>query len=172
LAGVAALLVAALVVVLILSLDPGRTPASNSTTTSHPSTTTSAPTATTSPPTSAQALASLVGEVATGVTAHTVSTSVGQSISTLAQQAVTDGVAGRAQQAANDLQQAASAIANGTRNGTIAPSEGAVLQADLSTLASSLGLSAAATAPTTTPTTAPGSGGGNGDGNKGKGKGD
>jgi len=169
LAAVAVLLAAALVVGLVLALSPGSTPSSNSTTTTQPVTTTTSTPATTSPPTAAQALASLVGEVASGVTAHTVSSSVGQMISMQAQQAVTDEVAGKPQQAANDLQQAAASIANGTQSGAIAASEGPVLQADLSTLASTLGLSAASAAPTsvppTTPTTSPGPGGGN----KGKG---
>jgi len=170
LAVLAAVLVAALVIALLLALDPGGTPASNSTTTSSPVTTTSTP-PTTGPPTVAQALASLVGEVASGVTAHTVSTSVGQTISAQAQQAVTDEVAGKPQQAANDLQQAAGSIANGTRSGAVAAPEGAVLQADLSTLASTLGLGAAGAAPSTvpptTPTTAAGPGGGKGKGGRG-----
>ncbi len=175
LAAVAVLLAAALVVGLVLAFSPGGTPTSNSTATTRPPATTTSTPPTTSPPTSAQALASLVGEVASGVTAHTVSASVGQMISTQAQQAVTDEVAGKPQQAANDLQQAATSIANGTQSGAIAASEGTVLQADLSTLASTLGLSAASVAPTTvpptTPTTAAGPGAGHGGGGKGNGNG-
>jgi hypothetical protein len=98
-------------------------------------------------------------------------------ISSQAQQAVTDAVSGKTQPAANDLQQAAASIANGIRSAAIAASEGATLQADLSTLASALDLGGAAaetttvphTTPPTTPTTAAGPGAGPGGGPKGKG---
>jgi serine/threonine protein kinase len=170
LAAVAVLLAAALVVGLVLVFSPGGTPTGNSTSTTVPATTTSSVPPTTSPPTAAQALASLVGAVASGVTAHTISASAGQAISTQAQQAVTDSAAGKTQPAVNDLQQAAASIANGIGSGAITASEGGVLQADLSTLASTLGLSAAGAAPTTapptTPTTPPGPGGTKGKGPK------
>ena len=79
-----------------------------------------------------------------------------------AQQALTDAAAGNAFQAANDLQQAATTIANATQQGKIAPSESALLQSDLSALASALGIIAPST--TTTTVTPP-------DGGPGKGKG-
>ncbi|HEY1989470.1 MAG TPA: serine/threonine-protein kinase [Acidimicrobiales bacterium] len=179
LAAVAVLLATALVVGLVLAFAPGGTPTSNSTTTTHPVTTTTStpPTTAAGPPTAAQALASLVGDVASGVAAHTVSASVGQMISSQAQEAVTDAASGKTQPAANDLQQAAASIANGIRSAAIAASEGAVLQADLSTLASALDLGGAAaetttvphTTPPPTPTTAAGPGAGPGGGPKGKG---
>ncbi|HWD52952.1 MAG TPA: serine/threonine-protein kinase [Acidimicrobiales bacterium] len=164
LAAIGVLLAAALVVVLALAFGTGGgTPTVNSTTTTRPATTTTSVPTTTPPPTAAQALATLVGDVASGVTAHTISGNTGQMISMQAQQAVTDAAAGKSQPAANDLQQAATSIASGTRSGAITASEGAVLQGDLSTLAATLGLSAAGTAPTTapptTPTTPPGPGG-------------
>jgi serine/threonine protein kinase len=172
LAGLAVLLAAALVVGLVLAFGPstGGTPTNNSTATTIPPTTTSAPT-TTSPPTAAQALASLVSAVASGVTALTVDPNVGQMISTQAEQAVNNAATGKPQQAATNLQQAATTIASGVQNHSISPAEGPVLQGSLSTLASTLGLSAAATAPTTapttTPTTTPGPGGAKGKGGKG-----
>jgi serine/threonine protein kinase len=170
LAWLGALLVAALVVGLILAfgLNGGGTPASNSTTTTNPPTTTSAPT-TTSPPTSAQALASLVGAVASGVTAGTISPSLGQMISTNAQQMVTDVATGKSAQATTVYQQTSTSIAHGIDSGAITPSENVAIQTGLLNLLTALGLNTPTPAPTqpatTTPTTAAGPGGGN----KGKG---
>jgi hypothetical protein len=104
----------------------------------------------------------LVRDVASGQVAGTIGTASGQAISSQAEQAVTDEAAGKQNQAANDLQQAAAAISGGTRNGSIAQAEGATLQSDLSVLAAALGLSAASTPPTAPPTTGPGPGGGKG----------
>ncbi|HWE68868.1 MAG TPA: serine/threonine-protein kinase [Acidimicrobiales bacterium] len=154
-----AVLAAALVVALVLALGSnGGSPTATTratTTTTSPTTTTSAPT-TTTVPTAAQSLAALVGAVASGVAAGTVPADVGQTIVTQAEQAVTNAAAGKPDQAANNLQQAATSIAHGVQSGDIAASGGTQLQAALSALASALGLGAAATAPTTTaPTTAP-----------------
>jgi hypothetical protein len=168
---VGAVLAAALVVALVLSLgrntggSPTATTRVTTTTATAPATTTSAP-PTTVAPTPSQALAALVGAVASGVAAGTVPADLGQTISTQAEQAVTNAAAGKPDQAANNLQQAAASIANGVQSGDIAASAGSGLQASLSALAATLGLSAAATAPTTAPTTAPPPGPGNG--NKGK----
>jgi hypothetical protein len=121
------------------------------TTTTTTSTPTSATGSTASTPPAA--LAALVGAVASGVDAGSINPGIGQTLTTQAQQAVSDEVAGQPQQAANDLQQAATTIATSVQNGGIQASEGPVLQGDLTTLAGTLGLSAAATPPTTTTTT-------------------
>jgi hypothetical protein len=93
----------------------------------------------------------VVRDVAAGQVAGTIDTGSGQAISNQSEQAVTDETAGNPNQAANDLQQAAMAIADGIGNGSIAQAEGATLQSDLSVLAAALGLSAASTPPTTAP---------------------
>jgi predicted Ser/Thr protein kinase len=170
--GIAGAILVAVLVVVLLALLPNGGGAPSSTTgvttaTTAPATSTSAP-PTTAAPSAAQSLAALVGAVASEVTSGTLAANLGQMISTQAEQAVTNAAAGKPDQAANDLQQVATSIANGVRSGSIAASAGAGLQAALSTLASALGLSAAATAPTTAPTapaplnpTGPGPGNGN-----------
>lgn len=141
-----------------------------------PDSTTQPPVATTSPtttttttaPTGPTALATLVSDIAAGQAAGTIDAGSGQTISNQAELAVTDEAAGKPNQAANDLQLAAMAIASGLQNGSIGQAEGAPLQNDLSVLATVLGLSAAATPPTSTsPTTEAGPGGGKGHGNRG-----
>jgi hypothetical protein len=133
-------------------------PAHPTLTASHQSTTTSTSSTTTTttvpPPTGPSALAALVGDVATAVDAGTLDPATGRAITNEAQQAQSEAASGHPNQAANDLQQAASTIAAGEQRGTIPADEGATLQSDLSTLAGALGLSAAATPPTT-PTTTP-----------------
>jgi eukaryotic-like serine/threonine-protein kinase len=109
-----------------------------------PATTRPATTATVSPPT---ALAALIRDVAAGESAGTVDPGSGRAISNQAEQAVTDEAAGKPNQAANDLQQAAMQIANGLQNGKTTSAEGAKLQSDLAALATTLGLGAAATLP-------------------------
>jgi hypothetical protein len=84
----------------------------------------------------------------------TLDAGVGQSITTQAEQAVNDEAAGQPDQAAHDLQQVANTIVSGEQGGLIPPSEGSLLQSDLSTLAGTLGLSAAGTPPSTTTTAA------------------
>jgi serine/threonine protein kinase len=123
-----------------------------STTSTTPPTTSTSTTSTTIP-TAPSALAGLVQDVTSGVDAGTVNPGLGQQLTALAQQAVTDEAGGNAQQAADDLQQAATLIATGEQNNGIASSEAPVLQGDLSTLASTLGLPAASTPETTTTTT-------------------
>lgn len=110
--------------------------------------------------TASSALGDLVRDVTAGQQAGAISPGSGQNISTQAQQAVTDEDSGHSAQAANDLQQAATAIANGVQSGSIDPAEGQTLQKDLSSLAEVLGLGAAATPPTTAapPAAAPGRG--------------
>ncbi|MGP0109523.1 MAG: serine/threonine-protein kinase [Acidimicrobiales bacterium] len=138
-----------------------------------PDSTTQPPVATTSPttttaPTGPTALATLVSDIATGQAAGTIDAGSGQTISNQAELAVTAEAAGKPNQAANDLQLAAMAIASGLQNGSIAQAEGATLQNDLSVLATALGLSAAGTPPTSTsPTTEAGPGGGKGHGIRG-----
>jgi len=137
-------------------------------TTRPPVTTTVPPTTTTTAPTGPTALATLIGDIATGQAAGTIDAGSGQTISNRADLAVTEEAAGRPNQAANELQQAAVAIASGVQNGSIAEAEGATLQNDLSVLATALGLSAAGTPPaSTSPTTAAGPGGRKGHGNHG-----
>jgi serine/threonine protein kinase len=177
-AGLTAAVVVALCVGLILGI--GSNPASHRTLpphvtgATHPAgtsaTSTTPTTTTTTVPTGPTALAALVGDLASGEAAGTIDSPTSQSISTQAQQAVSQQAAGNPSQAANDLQQAAAAIADGVQNGNITQAEATTLQADLSTLAATLGLSAASTPPTTAATPA-GGGGGAGNGH-GKGKGD
>jgi hypothetical protein len=113
----------------------------------------------------------MVNDVVAGQSSHAIGPQTAQSVSTGAQQAVTDFNSGNAAQAATDLQGVASDIANGLANSYMTPASATLLQNDLTTLANVLGLSAAATPPTTTtaPGPPPGPGNGNGDGNK-KGK--
>jgi serine/threonine protein kinase len=126
------------------------------TTTTSTSTTTTTTTTTTQPPTPSSALGQLVADVTSGEEAGTVQQGVGQSLTQQAQQAVTDEQSGAPQQAANDLQQAATIISSGEQNSTISQSAATTLQNDLDALASTLGLGAASQAPATTTTTAPG----------------
>jgi hypothetical protein len=115
-------------------------------------------------------LAALVSDVATGKSAGSVDPASGQSVSQQAEQALIDAASGNLSKAANDLQQAATTIANGTQSGVITESEDVTLQHDLSVLASALGVSAPST--TTTTTTSPGPPNGNGHGHDhGKGPG-
>jgi hypothetical protein len=176
--GVAAAVVAGLCLWLVLGSGSGppTKPAATGTTThpvasSAPSTTT-APTTTTTVPTGPTTLAALVRDLASGEGAGAIDPGSSQAISTQAQQAVSDQAAGNPSQAANALQQAAATIAHGAQNGNITQSEAATLQADLSTLAATLGLSAASTPPATSPVTTPANGPGPGPKGKGKGKGD
>jgi hypothetical protein len=131
--------------------DPHHTASAVLPTTTVPPTTTT----TTAAPTPAMALGTLVSDVTSAVSAGTLSPGIGQIITNQAQQSVIDESAGHPNQAANDLQQVAATIAQGSQSGAIPPAEAATLQGDLSTLAATLGLSAASTPPTTTtPTTA------------------
>ena len=141
-------------------------------TTTAPTTTTEATTTTTTLPSIPHSLAKIVNDVVAGQSAHAIGPQVAQSISSGAQQAVTDFNTGNAAQAANDLQSVASTIANGVANGYMTPTYATTLQADLKALANALGLGAAATATsstTSTSTTAPGPP--NGPGNNGNGNG-
>ena len=128
-------------------------------TTTHPPTTT---TSTTTLPSTSSALTGLVSDVATGQSAGSVDPASGQSVSQQAEQALIDAASGNLSKAANDLQQAATTIVNGTQSGVITASEGVTLQRDLSVLAAALGVSAPST--TTTTTTSPGPPNGNGHG--------
>ena len=178
LAVLGAVVLALLCVGLILGLGSSpkapRTPSAIDPTTSKPrppatSTTTSTATSTTTTlPSGPAALAALVNDVASGESAGSVDTGSGQSISNQAEQAITDEAAGRANQAANDLQEAATTIANGVQSSKITQAEGATLQSDLSALATAIGLTAAGAPPTTLPAV-PGHGHGHG---QGQGQGD
>jgi serine/threonine protein kinase len=143
------------------------------TTTSPPTSTTVATTTTTTLPSTSHSLAKMVNDVVAGQSAHAIGPQVAQSISSGAQQAVTDFTAGNLQSAAGDLQGVATTIANGVANGYITPTYATILQNDLKTLATTLGLGAAATpsssttttsTTTTTQPTGPGNGNGNGNG--------
>ncbi len=143
-------------------------------TTTAPTTTTEATTTTTTLPSIPHSLAKIVNDVVAGQSAHAIGPQVAQSISSGAQQAVTDFNTGNAAQAANDLQSVASTIANGVANGYMTPTYATTLQADLKALATALGLGAAATATsstTSTSTTAPGPPNGNGNNGNGNGNG-
>ena len=70
-----------------------------------------------SAPTATQVLATSARDVASGVTAGTIDPDNGQTISALAERAITDGAAEKPNQAASDLQQAATAIVHGMEDG-------------------------------------------------------
>ncbi len=145
--------------------DPAGTSAKPSSSTGANTGTTAGTTTTTVPVTGPVALANLVRDVASGVSDQTISPATGQAISDAAEQAVTYSATGRTAKAANELQSAAMDIADGAGNGTITSTEVPVLQADLVTLADSLGLGAAAAAPVTTspgPSASPGPANGSG----------
>ncbi len=136
------------------TLPPATQHGGGTTSTSTSTSTTS--TTTTTVLTAPSTLGSLVSDVTSGEDDNLIPPDVGQSLTMQAQQAVSDESAGQPDQAANDLQQAASTIADAEQNGTIDSDEATTLQSDLSALAGALGLSAAGEAPsTTTTTTAP-----------------
>jgi serine/threonine protein kinase len=125
---------------------------SGTSTTLAPTTTT--PTTTTPPstlPSSSSALAALLGDVASFQSAGGIDQGSAQTISSQAEQAVSDEGAAKPSAAANDLQQAATAIQTGQQRGKISQSAATTLENDLGALASALGLSAASTPPTTAP---------------------
>jgi serine/threonine protein kinase len=147
-----------------------KTPITPPTTTTSPTTTVASTTTTTTLPSPSHALTKLVNDVVSGQSSGHIGPQVAQSISGGAQQAVVDSEAGNAEQAASDLQQVATAIANGVANKYLSAANGTLLQSDLSTLATALGLGAAATptsstTSTSTTTSSPGPGNGNGNGN-------
>jgi serine/threonine protein kinase len=140
-------------------VPPGTTNHASTTTTSTSTTTT-----TTTLPSAPVALASLVRDVASGVTNGSISSGIGQALTNLAQKAATDG---SPDLTTRDLQEAAVLIANGVQNGVIQPAEASTLQNDLSVLAGSLGLSAAGAVPSTTSTTSTTTGNNSGKGRHG-----
>jgi serine/threonine protein kinase len=135
------------------------------TTTTIRSTTTVPPSTTTTLPSISHSLTKIVNDVVAGQSAHAIGPQSAQSISSGAQQAVTDLSSGNAAQAATDLQGVAATIANGVANAYMTPAYGTLLQADLTTLANALGLSAAATPSTSTTTSTALTGNPNGNGN-------
>jgi hypothetical protein len=136
-----------------------------------PVTTTKPPVTTTTVLAGTAALNALTSQVLAGETAGNVDNASGQAIMQQARFAQADYTSGKTKQAANDLELADSAIANGITNGTIGPTEGQLLQGDLALLAGTLNLSSAVAPPTTTSTTStttttlPSFGNGNGNGN-------
>jgi hypothetical protein len=162
-----------LIVALGSSAQPRRAAASSSTTPAHLGGTTPAQATTTTPTTpntstiaaGPAALAALVRDVAAGVGARTISADTGSAITGPAEQAVTDQARGQADQAINDLQHVATAIAAGVQDGSIDQAVGANLQTDLSALATALGLDGAATVPNTEPGPGRGRGRARGNGN-------
>ncbi|HVA53222.1 MAG TPA: serine/threonine-protein kinase, partial [Acidimicrobiales bacterium] len=123
-------------------------PTTDPTTTKPPATTTT--TTTTTVPSSPNALARLVSALATGQSTGNVDAASGQTISQQAEQALIDAASGNLNQAANDLQQAATTVVNGTQSGFISASEGSTLLHDVANLAAALGVSAPSTTTTTT----------------------
>ena len=123
----------------------GRRPLTTPNSTSIPTSSTSV--VTTTVPSAPTALATLVRDLASATQAGTVDSGTAKSISEPAQQAVSDEAAGKPNQAASDLQQAAQAISSADQNGSISGSEAATLETDLSALADDLGLSAAGSPP-------------------------
>jgi serine/threonine protein kinase len=165
-------IIAAIVVAFVLAgVGLGLALGSDGPTTTTTTTSTTSTTTTTTLPSTSHSLAKIVNDVVAGQSAHAIGPQTAQSISTGAQQAVTDLNSGNAAQAATDLQGVASDIANGVASAYMTPAYGTLLQGDLTTLANALGLSAAATPSSTTTTTVPGPpngpgpGGGNGKGN-------
>jgi eukaryotic-like serine/threonine-protein kinase len=128
----------------------GATPPVHAVTTTTASTST---TTTTAAPTPSSALGGLVADVTSGEDAGTIPNGIGQAIASGAQQAVRDEANQQPDQAANDLQRVAATIVDGEQAGSLPPSEVPVLQADLATLAGTLGLAAASDPPSTTTTT-------------------
>jgi len=128
--------------------------ATTTTTTTVPPTTTTTvpPTTTTTLPNAPTALGNLVRDLAAAESAGTIDSATAQSISTPAQQALTDESSGAPDKSANDLQAAAVAIATAAQKGNLAQAEAGTLQSDVSTLAAALGLGAAGEPPTTTTT--------------------
>lgn len=164
---VSALLVAGAITAFALAANNNPPP---TTTTAPTTTTTVPPTTTTTLPSVPHALAKIVNDVVAGQSSGLIGPQSAQTISAAAQQAVTDLNSGNAQQAASDLQQAATTIAVGVGMGYIGKANGVLLQSDLTALATALGLGAAATpttgpATTTTTTPTPPFGNGNGNGN-------
>ena len=145
--GVLALVALVVVLVLLLGSNSPSRLGSGTTTTTHvraTSTTTSTSTSTTTTVAGAPgALAALVAEVASGQSAGTIDQGSAQTISTQAEQAVSDASAGKSPQAAKDLQQAAKTVSDGVQHGKISAAEGTTLQSQLSALAAALGVSAA-----------------------------
>jgi hypothetical protein len=151
----------------LLGSGPGKKP---------PTTTTSTSSTTTTIPPGSAALNALKSQVLAGEAAGNVDDASGRTIAQQAGLAQAAYVAGKTQQAAIDLELAASAIQNGVSNHLIGPVEGQLLQSDLALFAGALGLSSAVTttttststtttSTTTTTTTLPGSPFGNGNGN-------
>jgi serine/threonine protein kinase len=127
---------------------------------SKPPTTTQASTTTTSSTilSSSSALTRLVSDLASAQTTGAIDPASQQDISQDANQSLIDEGAGNLAQAENDLQQAATVLVNGIQGGQISPSEGAILQRDLSALAASLGVATPSETTTTAPSP-PGNGG-------------
>lgn len=156
--GVVIAAAAALALIFLFASSPSKSPP----TTTQPSTTTTSTTIVSS----SSALAHLVSDLASGQATGGIDPASQQSISQDASQSLFDEGTGNSTQAENDLQQAATVLANGTQGGQISQSESAILTRDLSALAVSLGV----VAPSETTTTAPAPPGNGGPGN-GKGHG-
>lgn len=136
------------------------TPAKKSppTSTTHATTTTTT-TTTTLPNASnaSNAIAALVSDMELGQAAGSIDPGSEQSIAQQAEQALADQSAHHLSQASNDLNQAATTVANGVDSGMITSAEGQTLLNDLTALATALGVT-----PPTTTTTGPPNGFGQG----------
>lgn len=160
---VVAVIVVFAVLALALALASRSNPSVSTLTSTLPPSTTSATTrATTS--TGPTALANLVRDAATGQVNGTIASTSAQAVTNAAEMALTEQGLDNIAQAQSDLQQAASSIATGLQGGLITPSEGALLQGDLVSLASALALAPPSATSTTTP--APPIGPGHGHGKK------
>jgi serine/threonine protein kinase len=158
---------AAVIVALIFLLGTSPQSPPTTTTTHATTTTTTTSTTTTTIPTDSSALTSLVSDLTSGQSAGDIDNGSAQAVSQQAGNALLDEAAGNSTMAANDLQQAATTIANGVQSGLISESEGSTLQDDLTNLAAALGVTAPSSTTTTTPGPPgnPGHGHGNGHGN-------
>ena len=97
------------------------------------------------------ALTTLLSDLASAVKSGAIDPATSQSIDNQALKALTDSSAGNLPQAATDLQQAVTTVANAVTNGSLSAQVGQTLQNDLVALATSLGLSASTNVPTTAP---------------------
>jgi hypothetical protein len=121
-----------------------------------PASTTGRPAPTTAPaPTATSELSALSGHVNAGVTAGSLASQSGATVISDARQAITDAGAGKAAQAASDLQRAMNVVTAGIADGSVTSPQAQVLKNDLSALASTLGVPVPTAAPVTPTSPAP-----------------
>jgi hypothetical protein len=90
-----------------------------------------------------------------GVAAGSLASQSGATVISDARQAITDAGAGKAAQAAGDLQRAVNVVTAGIADGSVTSPQAQVLKNDLSALASTLGVAVPTAAPVTPTSPAP-----------------